>query len=188
MNFTGGVIDTMGGDDVITSTDTGIQAKLAAGGNYAISGGAGHDILKLAAGTVLDLTAITNTQTVVGIKEVEHFVMQGSGSRLTLNVNDVLSLGGEGANALSFSSTTLNGATTSTSNADHVQMVIDGTATDLVTLATLTANPGNAGAWQDMGKTGTLNGHTYEVFNHSTTHAQILIDSTIFTANHLTLS
>jgi hypothetical protein len=157
-------------------------------GDKGVANAGGHDILKLAAGTTLDLTALTSTQTVLGLQSVEHFALQGSSSKLVLNVNDVLSLGGVGADTLAFSSTTLaNGSTSSTSNTNHTQLVIDGTATDLVTLNTLLSNGGNSGAWQDMGKTGTINGHSYEVFNHSTTNAQVLIDTTIFNASHLTL-
>ena len=54
------------------------------------------EAVKLAAGTTLDLTAITGNQTVKTIQEVEVLQMQGN-SALTLNANDVLSLGGSNA-------------------------------------------------------------------------------------------
>ena len=86
-------------------------AHLAAGGM--IIGGSGVDTLKVAAGTTLDLVALTNNQTVKNIQEVEVFQMQGK-STLTMSANDVLSLGGANAStmsAYSFASTTQTATT-----------------------------------------------------------------------------
>ena len=177
----GGAIDALAGDDTITVTGTDLQNKLTIKSNY-INGSEGHDILKLSAGTMLDLEALTAYQTVQPIQQIEQFTLQG-GSTFKLNANDVLSLGGVGTNALSFNTT--SGGSASTSSSGKVQMVIDGTATDVVTLDSLTSNGGIVGMWQDMGKT-VANGHSYEVYNHTDTNAQVLIDLAIVQANHFT--
>ena len=192
LSYTSGVLDTLGGGDTITATATDLQAKLAAGGR--IVGGSGIDILKLAAGTTLDLTAITNNQTVKPIQEVEVFTLQGT-SKLVMSANDVLSLGGSNASTMSsytFASTTQgSGATGSTSSTGKVQFVVNGTNTDTLSLSALATdgvttahnvvgNTGLTGQWDYKG-TVTLTGvdgasHTYKVYDHSTTQAQILVD------------
>ena len=164
---TGGVIRALGGNDVITSTDTAIQAKLAAGVDYFINGGGGVDTLKLAAGTALDLTKLTTNQTVKGIQEVEVFELQGT-STLTLSANDVLSLGQ--ANAFS--------------TGGKVQMMIKGTSTDTVALQNLLSdgaggNTGLDGMWVKDSSTVSINSVTFNVYNHSTTGAQVLVQASI---------
>jgi hypothetical protein len=181
VSYTDGALDTLAGSDTITVSSTSLQSVLAAGGF--IDGGAGVDTLKLAAGTTLDLTAITGNQTVKPIQEVEVFEMQGN-SALTLNANDVLSLGGSNASTMSgytFASTT--GGSASASSTGKVQMVINGTSSDALTLKSLAqdgvttngaqGNTGLAGEWTDMGTT-VISGTTYRVYNHSTTQAQVL--------------
>jgi hypothetical protein len=104
-----------------------------------------------------------------------------------LTANDVLSLGGANATTMSaftFSSTT--GGTASASSTGKVQLVVNATNSDTVTLSKLmvdgvtldgaSGNTGLAGQWNDMGTT-TVNGTTYKVYNHSTTEAQVLISN-----------
>jgi hypothetical protein len=181
LTYTAGSIDGLAGNDTITATHSALQTALTAGDF--IDGGAGVDTLKLAVGTTLDLTAITGNQTVKTIQEVEVLQMQGN-SALTLNANDVLSLGGSNASTMStytFASTT--GGSASASSTGKVQMVINGTSSDALTLKSLTqdgvttngaqGNTGLAGEWTDMGTT-VISGTTYRVYNHSTTEAQVL--------------
>lgn len=177
VSYSSGYLNADAGNDLINVSST-VQATLNGGGR--IHGAAGVDALKLASGTTLDLTALTSNQTVKQIQEVEIFQLQGS-SKLTLNANDVLSLGGANLSGYSFSSTT--GGSGLANSTDKVQMVITGTASDLlvlnnlaldgVTQGGLQGNTGLAGSWLFMGNTA-INGTTYYVYNHSTTNAQVL--------------
>ncbi len=190
ITFTGGAADMLAGNDVL-NIGSNAQTLLSTSGNV-ISGGAGVDTLKLAVGTTLDLTAITNNQTVKSIEQVEVFTMQG-GSSLTLSANDVLSLGGSNASTMStytFSGTT--GGAASATSTGKVQMVINGTTTDALNLNPLAldgvttngvvGNTGLAGEWVYMGTTTSqINGVTYKVYNHSTTQAQVLTNLTAST-------
>ena len=165
ISYTGGVVDMLAGDDVL-NVSTNIQTLLSTAGNR-IKGGDGIDTLKLATGTTLDLTAVTSTQTVRGIDQVEIFELQGS-STLTLSANDVLSLGQ--TNAFGTAAT-------------KVQFMINGVSGDAVVLKNLTpdglgGNTGLAGMWSSAG-TATVNSVVYNVYNHSTTSAQVLVKSSI---------
>ncbi|PUE15613.1 hypothetical protein B9Z38_12780 [Limnohabitans sp. MMS-10A-160] len=177
MTYNGGAMSGLGGDDVITAQVSTVQAQLAAGGS--INGGSGVDTLKLQAGTTLDLTAITGNQTVKNIQEVEIFQMQGQ-STLTMSANDVLSLGATDLAGYSFSSS-------NTASAGKVQFVVQGTATDKLKLSHLASdalgsNTGTLpGEWQDKG-TVTIGGVAYQVFDHSTTKAQVLVGGNTQTA------
>ncbi|WP_233254705.1 hypothetical protein [Limnohabitans sp. 2KL-51] len=181
LTYTAGVLDALGSNDTITTTSTGLQATLAAGGM--VDGGAGVDTLKLAPGTTLNLDALNGNQTVRPIQEVEIFQMQGTSS-LTLSANDVLSLGGSNASTMAgYTFTSTTGGTASASSTGKVQMVITGTASDTlvldplmkdgVTTNGLQGNTGLDGQWDDMGTT-VIGGVTYKVYNHSTTQAQVL--------------
>jgi hypothetical protein len=197
---TTGSVDTLANNDTITSNSTGLQATLVAGGH--INGGAGIDNLKLAGGTKLNLEALTSNQTVNPIEQVEMITMQGSSSVLTLSANDVLSLGGANASTMSpytFSSTTqATGATGSTSSTGKVQFVVNGQSTDSLNLdgllndgvisgngasSGLLGNTGLKGSWAYKGTTTIAAAtaadglaHTYNVYDHSTTGAQVLVD------------
>ena len=190
ITYTGGVVDMLGGDDVL-NIGTNAQTLLATSGNL-VNGNSGVDTLKLAAGTSLDLTAVTTNQTVKSIEQVEILQMQGASS-LTLSANDVLSLGGSNASTMSaytFNATT--GGASSASSTGKVQMVITGTTTDALNLNVLNVdgvttngivgNTGLAGEWVYMGTTTTqIGGVTYKVYNHSTTNAQVLTNLTAST-------
>jgi hypothetical protein len=136
----------------------------------------------------LNLETLTTNQTVKPIEQVEVFTMQGS-SALTLSANDVLSLGGANASTMSayaFASTT--GGSGTTSSTGKVQMVVNGTASDVLDLTMLNldgvttngvvGNTGLAGAWSFMGTT-TIGSTTYKVYNHSTTQAQVLVNPNV---------
>ena len=170
MTYNGGTMGALAGNDVITAKVATVQAQLAAGG--IINGGAGVDTLKLQPATVLDLTAVTGNQTVKNIQEVEIFQMQGK-STLTMSANDVLSLGATELSGYSF-------ASAGTSSTGKVQLVVQGTATDKLNLSNLASdglgsNTGTlAGEWLDKG-TASIGGVSYQVYDHSTTKAQVLV-------------
>ncbi|MEY3613696.1 MAG: hypothetical protein RJB14_3418, partial [Pseudomonadota bacterium] len=188
--YTDGALNGLAGNDLFTVNHTQLQSKLSAGAY--IDGDSGVDTLKLATGTVLDLDQLTRNQTVKAIQEVEVFQLQG-GSTLSLSANDVLSLGGSNATTMqdfSFSSTTA-GSGTGYNSTDKVQFVVKATNTDQVKLTALqldgvldaAGEPGNlglAGQWTDIGIT-TIGGVSYQVFNHSTTQAQVLISNAAVT-------
>jgi len=181
MTYNGGAMSGLAGDDVISAKVATVQAQLAAGG--IVNGGAGVDTLKLQAGTVLDLTAITGNQTVKNIQEVEVFQMQGK-STLTMSANDVLSLGATDLVGYSFAGT--NGGT-STSSAGKVQFVVQGTSTDKFNLSALAgdalgSNTGTLqGDWVAKG-TVAIGGLTYSVYDHSTSKAQVLVGGGVQTS------
>ena len=176
-----GPLQMLGGDDVLT-VGTSIQSQLAAGGS--INGGTGENTLVLAASTTLNLEALTVNDTIPQVQQFQVLTLQGN-STLTLDANDVLALGTVGAASYAFSSTT--GGAASVSSAGKVQEIINGTSTDVINLHNLLGSnhTAQAGTWVDEGHV-TVNGHTYEVFNHSTTNAQVLIDQAVINASHLT--
>jgi hypothetical protein len=159
----------LGGNDTIAA-GTNVQTLLAAGG--IVDGDTGVDTLKLAAGTTLDVTALTNNQTVKSIQQVEVFELQGT-STLTLSVNTVLSMG------------VTDGFSGS---AGKVQLLVKGTSSDSVALQNLLSdgvggNTGLAGMWSKEASTVTVSSATYNVYTHSTTSAQVLISAAIPDAN-----
>jgi hypothetical protein len=204
LTYKGGSIDLIGGNDVLNA-GANLQSVLTNTNNL-INGGAGADILKLSAGTVLNLGALTANQTVKPISQMEIFQLQGN-SVLTMTANDVLSLGGANTgstssgntstmSAYSFGSTiqtTNDGALTPTgltSSTGKVQFVVNGTNTDVLVLDTLkldgvttnsiVGNTGLAGQWDYKGTVSitAVDGasHTYAVYDQSTTKAQVLVD------------
>ncbi|MDP4733814.1 MAG: Ig-like domain-containing protein, partial [Limnohabitans sp.] len=206
--YSTGTLSSLAGNDVITASGTNLQTELSSGGM--IDAGSGIDTLKLAAGTTLNLETLTSNQTVKSLEQVEIITMSGSSSVLTMSANTVLSLGGANSTmtGFSFSSTTLtplNGVTpTSTSSAGKVQFVVEGQTGDTLNLDAL-ANDGVVstngassgllgnthltGTWAYKGEV-TVTGvdgqnHTYKVYDHSTTKAQVLVDVPV-TVNTLT--
>ncbi|MEY3533380.1 MAG: hypothetical protein RI979_1404, partial [Pseudomonadota bacterium] len=95
------------------------------------------------------------------------------GATLTLSANSVLSLGATDLAGYSFSGS-------NTASAGKVQFVVQGTATDKLNLSHLASdalgsNTGTLpGEWQDKG-TVTIGGVAYQVFDHSTSKAQVLV-------------
>ena len=196
LTYSSGALSGLAGNDTMTA-GSDLQAQLVAGGF--INGGAGVDTLKLAASTDLNLLAVTGNQTVKSIQEVEVIEMQGNSS-LIMSVNDALSLGGANAttmSAYSFASTTQTAygstaATGSTSSIGKVQFVVNGTSTDSFSLGNLNldavttngaqGNTGLAGQWDYKGTTSLTVGGvttTYRVYDHSTTQAQLLVDTDV---------
>jgi hypothetical protein len=93
------------------------------------------------------------------LENVNTIQMQGD-STLTLSADDVLSLG-------------------------NTPFIIDGTTSDVVKLDGLLQDSPNPGTWSDAGRV-TYNGNEYELFSHSSSQAQVLIDFDIMSAQHLT--
>lgn len=148
-----------------------MQTTLTTGGGR-INGGAGLDTLKLAANTALDLSAaaVTLNQTVKPIQEVEIFTLQGN-STLTVSANDVLSLGLADAFAT-------NGKVQFMVNATSTDTVtLKGLLTDGVTTNALLGNTGLTGAWSKVDRL-SYNNLTYDIYNHSTTGAQVWLQTT----------
>ena len=159
-------INTLAGNDVINATaNTTLAADLASRA-VLINGGAGVDTLRLAAGTTLNLLNLTNKQTVTRIQEVEIFQLQGT-STLTMSANNVLSLG----------QTNLTG-----SAAGKVQFVVKGTNSDTFVLDGLLSdsNGGNTaltGTWTKQSSSVSYDGLTFDVYDHSTSEAQVLVQT-----------
>jgi hypothetical protein len=180
VTYSGGALGTQGGNDVITAGSSAVPTVLAAGGT--INGGAGVDTLKLAAGTTLNLAALSGNQTVKSIQEVEVIQLQGT-STLSLTANHVLSMGGANATTMAAYSF-VSGGTVTTSSTGKVQMVVLGTAGDTLNLSLLKSdgvttngtlgNAGLGGQWVDKG-TVTIGSDTFSVYDHSTTNAQVLV-------------
>jgi hypothetical protein len=213
LTYTSGALDALGSNDTITVGNTSLQATLAAGG--LINGGAGIDNLKLKTGTTLNLEALTANQTVKPIEQIEMITMQGGTSKLTMSANDVLSLGGSNASTMSpytFSSTTQTASggvqpTGSTVSTGKVQFVVNGQTGDTLNLDVLAndgvtssngastgqlGNTGLAGTWAYKGTVSIAANvaadgiaHTYKVYDHSTTGAQVLVDVDV-TVNTIT--
>ena len=199
---TNNTIDAKEGADTI-SAGSNISTILAAGGF--ISGGAGIDTLRLAAGTTLNLAALTNNQTVTPLQELEIIQMQGSSSVLSMTANNVLSLGGSNASTMSsynFASVT-NPQGGGTSSTGKVQMVVLGNTGDVLNLQALAndgitgtgvnagifGNSNLAGSWSYKGDV-VLGGVTYKVYDHSTTQAQVLakVDVTVNTLTPIAIT
>ncbi|GLH41388.1 hypothetical protein RS3R6_02980 [Pseudomonas atacamensis] len=130
--------------------------------NTGINAGSGLDTLRITgAGQVFDLTALSNK-----IDSVEIIDITGTGNNtLNLSLSDVLEQG-----------------ETSLFTADEtMQMMIKGNAGDVVNLDDMLPDGTDPGDWATAG-TATVAGVTYNVFQHSTLDAQLLIQDGV-TAN-----
>ncbi|NCE89724.1 Ig-like domain-containing protein [Pseudomonas sp. L13] len=129
--------------------------------NTVVNGGAGTDTLSLT-GTnqVLDLVAITGK-----LESIEIIDITGTGNNtLNLSLGDVLEQG-----------------ETSLFTADETtQMMVKGNAGDVVNLDDLLPDGTDPGDWAASG-TATVAGVTYNVFQHSTLDAQLLVQDGVTT-------
>ena len=165
------------GNDVI-AINASASAKLqssysAVDGQLArIDGGAGFDAIRLTGGASLDLTKIANqaagaSENGSRISSIEKIDMatDAAANVLTLSVKDVLAMAGMNVCNSGNGWTNLGAAV-----ARHL-VVIDGGANDRVALA-------DKAAWSSAG-TAVANGHAYDVYNHGTSAAQLLVDHTL---------
>lgn len=166
---------------VLTASDVTNLASTSAGGPKAyVDGGGGYDTIRLSGGASLNLTTITNIDSMGGmaisrINSIERIDMatDTGANTLTLNARDVNDLSGfnlihtgsasaDGKTWTNVSGTPL-GATT-----NFHQLVVDGGSNDALTLAA------GSGGWLNMGavSNGTSN---YTVFQNNTTNSQVLV-------------
>ncbi|RMU59074.1 hypothetical protein ALP29_200134 [Pseudomonas syringae pv. avii] len=131
------------------------------GANAGVHGGEGEDTLRLSGTSqILDLSTITGK-----LESIEIIDITGTGNNtLNLSLGDVLEQG-----------------ETSLFTADDVmQMLIKGNAGDVVNLDDLLPDGTDPGDWATAG-TATVAGVTYNVFQHSTLDAQLLIQDGVTT-------
>lgn len=126
-----------------------------------VEGGAGIDTMVLTgADQVLNLTALTDQ-----ISSIEVIDITGSGNNtLNLSLGDVLAQGG---NSLF-------------TNDDSTQMLIKGNTGDVVNLGDLLPDGTDPGDWASTG-TATVAGVTYNVYQHSSLDAQLLVQDGVTT-------
>ncbi|MFJ5285123.1 Ig-like domain-containing protein [Pseudomonas sp. NPDC088429] len=138
-------------DDVI-----GLQ-----GANSSIHGGEGTDTLRLSsADQILDLSTIAGK-----LQSIEIIDLTGTGNNtLNLSLGDVLELG----------------ESSLFSTDETVQMLIKGNAGDVVNLDDLLADGTDPGDWAGQG-TVTVEGIVYNVFQHSSLDAQLLVQDGVTT-------
>jgi hypothetical protein len=126
-----------------------------------VEGGAGIDTMVLTgADQVLNLTALTDQ-----ISSIEVIDITGSGNNtLNLSLGDVLAQGG---NSLF-------------TDDDSTQMLIKGNTGDVVNLGDLLPDGTDPGDWASTG-TATVAGVTYNVYQHSSLDAQLLVQDGVTT-------
>lgn len=149
------IVDTTAVEQLFTVAE-GEEASIAAEGTDAI------DTLSLTgANQVLDLTALAEGQ----VTSMEVIDITGTGNNtLNLSLGDVLAQGG---NSLF-------------TGDDATQMMIKGNAGDVVNLADLLPDGTDPGDWASAG-TATVAGVVYNVFQHSSQDAQLLVQDGVTT-------
>lgn len=132
-----------------------------------INGGTGLDVIKIdGTSVVLDLTQILTPD----LSSVEHFDITGSGSNtVTINLFDVLNMNNYNVFNTNNCSSSITGWGTST---NKKQIMITTDADDLVKVTDL-AN------WTQASGMVTYKGKTYNVWDHNTANAQLLIESSV---------
>lgn len=177
-NFAGGAgNDTLvgnGGSDVLyggagndrfelNASNISARSTGIAGGNLArVDGGTGTDTLALVGGGIsLNLATVANVQTDSRIESVERIDLTGSGNNtLSLQLRDVLDMTGLN----NFNSN--NGWSGLASSVARHQLVVDGNTGDALVLGT---------GWVLQAGTVTNSGNTYNVYDNSTSAAELLV-------------
>ena len=158
-NIIEGDVSYYGGDadNVFSIADVGLLNT----DNATVNGGAGIDTLTLTgAGKTLDLGGITGK-----LESIEIIDLTGTGNNtLNLSLGDVLELG----------------ESSLFSTDETVQMLIKGNAGDVVNLDDLLADGTDPGDWAGQG-TVTVEGIVYNVFQHSSLDAQLLVQDGVTT-------
>ena len=166
-----------GNDTFILNTDNVAKLALNTGDSQTIArvdGGSGIDTIQLdGASITLDFTAINQA----AIKNVERIDLTGTGDNtVKLSLIDVLGLS---SNNLFNAADTSLGVTAGSSSAatlaasvNKTQMMVTGDSGDKATITDLAS-------WTDTHTNVTYGTHTYEVYNHNTAAAQLLIDQQI---------
>jgi hypothetical protein len=166
-----------GNDTVILNADNVAKLALNTGDSQAIGrvdGGSGMDTIQLdGASITLDFTAINQA----AIKNVERIDLTGTGDNtVKLSLLDVLGLSSNNLfNAADTSlGVTANGSTATTlaASVNKTQLMVAGDTGDKATITDLAS-------WTDTHTNVTYGTHTYEVYNHNTAAAQLLIDQQI---------
>jgi Ca2+-binding RTX toxin-like protein len=149
-----------GNDRIVINADN-LDQLLAADSPARIDGGPGRDTLALdGSGLNLDLAALLALDGGSRLTSVEHFDLTGSGDNsLSLSAEHVLALGGQRL---------VN--TAAMGDESRFQLLIEGDAGDSVQLADFSD-------WSYSGETLSFEGQSYQVWNHGTQQAQLLIDS-----------
>ncbi|EJM99159.1 hypothetical protein PMI40_03765 [Herbaspirillum sp. YR522] len=155
--FGGAEDDVLAVDEVarLSSADTGVH------------GGGGIDTLKLTgANQTLDLAGLTGLPTTAKISSIEKIDLTGTGNNtLKLSLNDVLNLGGRDLFVA-------DGKT---------QFMVNGNAGDKVELSKMHGNGVDPGSWALAANTVTVAGQVYNVYEHSVTHAELLVQQAVVT-------
>ncbi|MBS4077722.1 Ig-like domain-containing protein [Pseudomonas rustica] len=154
---TGGSYHGSDANNIFSLLDTSYFDSAEAG----INGGVGIDTLTLTgAGQTLDLGGITGK-----LESIEIIDITGTGNNtLNLSLGDVLELG----------------ESSLFSTDETVQMLIKGNAGDVVNLDDLLADGTDPGDWAGQG-TVTVEGIVYNVFQHSSLDAQLLVQDGVTT-------
>lgn len=158
-SVTQGDVQYYGGDaDNIFTLD---DVRLMDAPNSGINGGAGVDTASLTGTSqTLDLAAIAGK-----LESIEIIDITGTGNNtLNLSLGDVLE----------------QGETNLFTNDDTVQMMVKGNAGDEVNLDDLLADGTDPGDWAAQGAV-TVEGITYNVFQHSSLDAQLLVQDGVTT-------
>jgi Ca2+-binding RTX toxin-like protein len=184
----GGADVMMGGagNDVLVidaSLVTALQNTLGAGGNATqlatLDGGTGVDSIRLSSGAGLDLTlvsnlAASNADANSRISSIERIDMatDGAANALKLALQDVLDMTGKNVFNTGNGWTNTSGSALSDTVARH-QLLVEGSTGDLLNLS-------GGACWSLAGTVkGSISGteQTYNVWNHGTSLAQLLVDS-----------
>jgi len=157
------------GNDVFqlnASNIAALSAGVTSGTLARIDGGSGIDTIALAgSGINFNLANVSNIQTGSRIESVERIDLTGSGNNtLGLQLRDVLDITGLN----NFNST--NGWTGLGATVQRHQVVVDGNSGDALNLDS---------GWVLQGGTASNGGNSYAVYNHSSSAAQVLVDTDV---------